>query len=158
LLRLFESDARFQAAHDEQPVEIMIDLFRLEDQGDRELGILAIEDACALHADDCIGLAIHAQGGTDNLGICAELHPQLMGEDDDVIAAGHGFFRQEEAPHQKRLAQHLRHAVGFPNAIDELRLIPGGQVELAPDQAQRSWNTVLCCFQSRKSPAATPLW
>ena len=37
LLGLLEGDAWFKTAHDEEPVEVVVDLFRLEDQGDNEL-------------------------------------------------------------------------------------------------------------------------
>ncbi len=93
LLRLFQSDARFKTAHHEEPVEVVIDLFRLEDQGDRELSLLAIEDAGALHSDDGVRIAIHAQGGADNFWICAEFDPQLMGEDNNMIASGYALLR-----------------------------------------------------------------
>ena len=72
LLRLLEGDARLKAAHDEEPMEVVVDLFRLEDQGDRELRFLAIEDAGTLHADDGVGGAVHAQSGADDVGIGAQ--------------------------------------------------------------------------------------
>ena len=75
LLCLFEGDAGLKTAHDEEPVEVVIDLLWLEDQGNRELRFLAIEDAGPLHAHDRVDVAIHAQVGADDLGICAELDP-----------------------------------------------------------------------------------
>ena len=157
LLRLLEGDARLQAAHHQEPVEVVVDLFRLEDQGNGELPFPSIEDAGALHADDGVGIAIHAQGGADDLWIGAQLEPQLVGEDHDMFMAGLSFFGQEVAAQEQRLAQHLQHAVRGQARLDVLRLVFGGEVEAGAVKALRSEKTVFCCFQSVKSPAATPL-
>ncbi len=50
-------------------MEVVVDLIRLEDQGDRELLVQPVGDAGALHADDRVGVTIHAQGGANDVGI-----------------------------------------------------------------------------------------
>src|SRR5665213_446818 len=110
-------------------MEVVVDLFRLENQRDGELRLLAIVDAGALHPDDGVWGAIQPQGGTDDVWIGAEPDPQFVGNDNDVIAAGYALFRQKVAAHEKRLAYHLEHAVRPLVPADVLRIVFGGQVE-----------------------------
>ena len=60
LPRLLERDAGLHAAHDQQPVKVVVQLFRLEDQGHGQLVLPAIRVARGLHADYCIRLVIEA--------------------------------------------------------------------------------------------------
>ncbi len=84
-LRLLDGDARLQSAHNQQPVEVVIDLVGFEDQWHGQLCVIAIVRTGRKHADDGIGLSVHGHGGADDVWIGAEFQPQLVGQDDDVV-------------------------------------------------------------------------
>ena len=112
LLRLLQRHTRFHSPHYQQPVKVMVELFRLKDQRYRQLVLSPILVARRLHADYCIRLAVEAQGGAHDLSICPQLQPQLMGEDHHVFMAGLPFLRQEVPSQEQRLALHLQQAWG----------------------------------------------
>lgn len=73
LLRLVERHSRLHPPHHHQPVKVVVELFRLEDQRHRQLVLPPILVARGLHAHHCIRLAIQAQGGANDLSICPQL-------------------------------------------------------------------------------------
>ena len=151
LLRLLEGDAGFKSAHNQEPVEVVVDLFRLEDQGYGELRLLAIVNARALHADDDVGGSIQLQSSADDIWISAELDPQFVRKDNDVIAAGYALFRQKVAAHEEWLTYHLEHAVGRLIATDVLRIVFGGQVEVGAGPGAKILEDGVLLLSSRGS-------
>ena len=61
-LRLLDGDAGFEAGDGEEPVEVVVELLGLEDQGHGKLGVAAIVEARGEDADDGVGLAVDAHG------------------------------------------------------------------------------------------------
>ena len=74
-LRLLDGDARLQAAHREQPVEIVIELLGLERQRDYQPGVKAVSLARSEYTDNGIGGAIDLDGLADDVGIGAQTLP-----------------------------------------------------------------------------------
>ena len=128
-LRLLDGDAGFEAGDGEEPVEVVVDLLGFEDERHGELGLGSIVEARGEDAYHGVGLAVDAHGLADDFAIAAEVCPEFVGEDDDVIAALDAFFGQEVAAHKERTAKHFVEAGGDLSAVDVFGLILAGDVE-----------------------------
>ena len=85
----------------------MIGLLGFEDAGHGELGVASIGGARGQDADHSVGLTVDAHGLADDFAITAEVCPEFVGEDDDVVLARDTFFGQEVAAEQE----------GWPNIL-----------------------------------------
>jgi hypothetical protein len=79
----------------------VVELLGLEDEGHGELFFTTIVDAGCKNADDGVRLAIDAHGRTYDFWIGAEMRPEFVGENDDVIFACDTFFGRKSRPRKK---------------------------------------------------------
>ena len=75
----------------------------------------------------------------DELAVGAEMRPEFMGENDDVILALDAFFGQEIAAKKERASEHVVEAGGDLPAVDVFRLVLAGDVEGAVGEGLESW-------------------
>ena len=100
-LRLLDGDAGLQAAHGEQPVEVVIELVGLERERDDEPLVETVRLTGCEHADHGVGGAIELNGLADDVRIGAEPPPELVHQDDYMLLAERAFFGKKVAAIEK---------------------------------------------------------
>ena len=80
------------------------------------------------HAHHGVGLTVHLDRLADDVAVGAEMFPEPVHKNDLVIFAGHSFFRQKIASHQKLVAGHAEKSRRIRVAVDLLRLRRRGEV------------------------------
>ena len=100
-LRLLQRNPGLHAPHRQQPVIVVIDLFRREGQRGRQFRAQAVRKTGRQHTNDRIIRAIEAHGLADDVAIRAQPVPQFVGQDDLMVLAGNSLLGKEIAPHQK---------------------------------------------------------
>ena len=130
-LGLLDGDARLEAAHGQEPVEVVIQLLGLEDEGDDQALIEAIWLAGGHDADDGVGRSINLDRLAEDLRIGAKSLPHFVDEDNDVFLAGHAFLGKKIAAIQKLDTHGAVEAGRGELTLDILRLIFGGEIEAA---------------------------
>ena len=129
---LRQRDARLEPPHHEQPVEIVVDLFRLERERHVEARLHPIGLPRRKDADDGVRLGVDADLTADDAAIGAEpLLPDLVREDDDLIAADLPLLGTEVAPQREWRTCHRQVAGGRHPRRDLLRPIRRGKVNAA---------------------------
>ncbi len=110
-------------------MKVVVQLLGFEGEGSRKLCLTAVVDAGRQHANDGVRFPVNPHGMADQLWIGAEMRPQLVGQDHDMVLAVHSFFRQKVAAKKKGKPHHVvvprRHL--YP--VDILRLVFAGNVE-----------------------------
>ena len=133
-VRLRQRDVGLQPPHDEQPVEVVVELFRRERERNRQRGRFAILGRHRRQdADHRAGLAIDANLGPDNVAVAVEpLLPQPVPEDDHLIVAGTPLVGGEVPAEKERQADHRVEARRHADGIDLFGALGGGDVDGAP--------------------------
>ena len=91
---LLDCDSWFQAAHHQNKMKIVVDLFRLEGQRNKQLIFQAIGLPYRQDSHNSVGLAIESDGLADDVAIAPEaLHPEPMRHDDHAVLADLPFLR-----------------------------------------------------------------
>ena len=105
-VRLCHRDAGFEPAHDQQPVEVVVDLVRSE--GERQVHLLldAVARPRPQHADHGVRLAVEPDRLAHDRGIGAPaLLPEAVRQDDALVVADDAFLRDEIAPELELVAE-----------------------------------------------------
>jgi len=136
-LRLLYAHARLQPSHRQQPVEVVVLLLRFENQRNDQRLVQPIRLARPQNPNHRVRRAVDLHLFADDVGIGAQPLPQLVHQDDDVLFPRDAFLRQEVAAKAKRRAQHPVHAGRGLLALQVLRLVLGGKVELAPGECRQ---------------------
>ena len=92
-LRLGKRHSGFETADDQQPVEVVVDLIRLECQRHHELGFKAINLPGPVYTNHGIRLTVHLDLFANNIWVGAEMSPKAMGEDRNMVFANLTFLR-----------------------------------------------------------------
>src|SRR5262249_55088291 len=122
-LRLLDRHSRLQPSHYQKPMKIVIHLLRLEHQRHRELCWQTILKPRLKHAHNGIGLPIELHRLANNLHVAAQLQPQLVRKDDDVILSLLTFFRKKTTAKKVRDALHSVEAHSYAVSGNELWLL-----------------------------------
>ena len=89
-------------------MKIVIDLFRLERQGDEQLVFQAIRLPGCQDTHDGVGLSIEADGFADDVAVAPEaLHPEPMGHDHHVFPSDLPFLWQKIPPQEEGCSHHV---------------------------------------------------
>ena len=98
---MLESDVGPQAPHDQEPVEIVVDLVRFKCQWDEQVRFKTVGHTGSQHANYGVGFAIEPEPLADHLGIAAEtLLPQLVGHDEHMVLAQLTFLGHKVPPQE----------------------------------------------------------
>ncbi len=129
-LRLLNGNSRFETANHQQPVKVVIDLFRREDERNGKLRGFAVGDTGCDDADDCVRFVVQANRLADDFGVGAEFFPEAVCEKDNVVLARPAFFGKEIASEREGVTHHGRHAGSDSRSGNDLRLIACGEIEV----------------------------
>ncbi len=152
-LGLLDGYARLEAAHGQQPMEVVIQLFRLEDERHDEPLIEAIGLAWGEHANDRVWRTVNLDLLADDVGIGAEPLPQLVQKNDNVFLAGNAFLGQEVAAITEFDAHHPVHAGRCLLALKIFGLVLGGQVEASAREGVQVLRRLCFVASSQRNPA-----
>src|SRR5215469_11493288 len=127
-LRLGDRHAGLEAANHQQPVKIVIDLVGFESERHHELRFQTIGLAGQIYPYYRIRLSIHPDLFADDVAIRAEVLPEPVREDDNVVLANLTFFGQEITPEEKSGSHHAVCAGRHGAADNALWLLRGCEV------------------------------
>ena len=132
-VRLRQRHVVFHAPHDQQPVEIVVDLIRRERERDDERRRLAIfRRQRADDADDSARRAVDSNLLADDVRILAEtLVPQPVPQHDHRVLPGAPFLFPEIAPEDERHAKHVVEPRRRPHRVHLFGTIGGSDVHRA---------------------------
>ena len=133
-VRLVHGDVILQTGHHQQRRVVGLQLRLGEHQRHPDLVLLMIGRALPQHADDGPRLVVHAHLASDDAGIAREpVLPQLVRQDDDVVAAGDTLVLAKRAAERERMpvAEHGEKPGRGEAGADVLRAIGGREVDVA---------------------------
>src|SRR5207245_6643197 len=96
------SDLRFEPAHYQDEMKVVVDLLWFESQRDKELRFEAVRLPGCKDSHDRVRLAVQADGLADDFVVTAEtLHPKSVSHHHDAIPAHDSFLGENVPPQEK---------------------------------------------------------
>src|SRR6266478_6640978 len=129
---LLQSDARFEPAHYQDEMKVVVDLLWFESQRDKELRFEAVRLPGCKDSHDRVRLAVQADGLADDFVVTAEtLHPKSVSHHHDAIPAHDSFLGENVPPQEKGSAHHVVEAGSGQAGLDHFGMVGGGQTVIA---------------------------